>query len=86
MIKHEEARGIIHEILFPLDTMLDLFEHFINPTIFQGLKSDIKAIDFKLTQQEKKDELLGLYRECNEEGYFWLEIQQRIKALEEEMK
>ena len=37
-------------------------------------------------QQEKKDKLLELYRECYEEGYFWLEIQQRIKALEEELE
>ena len=45
-----------------------------------------QIIDF-LKQQEKKDKLLeGLYRECNKEGVFWLEIQQRIAQLEKELE
>ena len=48
----------------------------------QILLSKIDVLYDYITQQEKKDELLGLYRECNKEGVFWLEIQQRIAQLE----
>ncbi len=39
-----------------------------------------------LTYAQKEHELLGLYRECNKEGVFWLEIQQRIAQLEKELE
>ncbi len=35
---------------------------------------------------KKVEELLALYRECNKEGVFWLEIQQRIAQLEKELE
>ena len=70
MIKHEEVRE-------RLNYLYVLFENDI-PRQYE--------LEQYITEQEKKDELLELYRECNKEGYFWLEIQQRIEALEEEIK
>ena len=53
---------------------------------YETLKKAFEELEELKQKQEKKDKLLELYRECNKEGYFWLEIQQRIKALEEELK
>ena len=39
-----------------------------------------------LTRAKKEHEMLELYRECNKEGVFWLEIQQRIAQLEKELE
>ena len=39
-----------------------------------------------LERAKKEHELLELYRECNKEGVFWLEIQQRIAQLEKELE
>lgn len=52
----------MNEILLALDMTLDLLKSYINPTIFKGLKSDIQSIDFRLSQQQKKDKLLELYK------------------------
>ena len=70
MIKHSEIKNHI-----------DL--SMMNRRITNGL---YLALEQYIAEQEKKDELLKLYKECYDEGYFWPEIQQRIKALEEELK
>ncbi len=44
------------------------------------------AIKKALERAKKEHELLGLYRECNKESVFWLEIQQRIAQLEKELE
>lgn len=91
----------MNKLLSALSLTLDLFKNYINPTIFEGLKSDMNAIDFKLSQQEKKDKLLELYREKDNHIENWenydrscdmgyiakLEyLQEKIKELEEELK
>lgn len=70
MIKHEEIKNRID---------ISMMNRRITNDLYFTLEQYI-------TEQEKKDELMELYRECYEEGYFWLEIQQRIKQLEEELK
>lgn len=39
-----------------------------------------------LERAKKVEALLELYRECNKESVFWLEIQQRIAQLEKELE
>ena len=50
------------------------------------IKDYIKELEAKDERAKKEHELLGLYRECNKEGVFWLEIQQRIAQLEKELE
>jgi hypothetical protein len=45
-----------------INLTLDLMERLIQPTIFEGLKSDLNAIDFKLNRLSKLDKLLELYK------------------------
>ena len=77
MIKHEEVRTVLNELAIQTDKEV-VYQDEIN-----GYVDTIKQY---IAEQEKKDELLELYRECNKEGYFWLEIHQRINALEEALK
>ena len=84
-----------------INLTLDLMKRFIQPTIFEGLKSDLNAIDFKLNRLAKVEELLGLYRKhintlCKKdrEGvknsmfsseHLAYELYEKIKQLEEEL-
>ena len=79
-----------------INLTLDLMKRFIQPTIFEGLKSDLNAIDFKLNRLAKVEELLGLYKELSFIRKFEYKKQEpseteklcmnQIKALEEELK
>lgn len=85
MITHEEARKE-NNLMMDNHIQLTKEKYSFAPKVWERRKQHYLKIDDYISQQEKKDELLKLYRECNEEGYFWLEIQQRIKALEEALK
>lgn len=71
MITHEEARQII--------SLIDGIDNKI-------MLRYITQQELKEQRAKKVEEVLELYRECNEEGHFWLEIQQRIAQLEKELE
>ena len=85
MIKHEDVRVSLELMRDDVIDFRDLIKNDIDGSSY-STDEDYNLILNYINEHEKKDELLDLYRECYEEGYFWLEIQQRIKALEEEMK
>jgi len=85
-----------------INLTLDLMKRFIQPTIFEGLKSDLNAIDFKLNRLAKVEELLGLYKELSIVRFYLFSetdadlgqelmnkddnLNKQIKQLEDEMK
>ena len=78
MITHDEAIETIDNIFMCVKSNGDYDDNCVD----YNLQSVRKALE----RAKKEHELLGLYRECNEEGHFWLEIQGRISKLEEELK
>lgn len=83
MITHEEARKIALDML-PKQIGSISSRNKVNK--YFELENYFKQQETQSKRLEKVEELLGLYRECNKEGVFWLDIQQRIAKLEKELE
>jgi hypothetical protein len=83
----------VNELLEPIDLTLDILKKFIQPTIFNGLKSNIESIKHTIKSHEERakkvEDLLELYRSVHGVVQSWdtmPNVQKQIDVLEKELE